>query len=707
MSVTISNEEDILNETALDIALYRAQMTQAQGDHLRAQGSISTLDTTATRLDDERTQAMAVCAEQISQLEIEIDIMVNDSIILQRILGMIDCPKSSFIQCNDANATFEKPELRTEMSKLQSDKVKNLINGAVKERFDDEDTKPISRAAFLQMFGQAKLRGGQAPADEGPGPDDAGCSLATNPNCGKLEDKFMEIAGEVDSDITVYKLHLEKRKGECKAQMENYESQIDDIRSRLDAWQTALAEATTRGIQAAEGERLKQLQYTELDVQHKETIEECETNLKNLESERCALDKIRGELYKMSAVPKFIQDCAVSPWAYGDCSKECMESTTDTAGVMNLTREITSAAQLGAGCPPLKLTQVCNKIRCPIDCIQSEWSEWSACSSQCGGGIRERIRSIKRTARFKGEPCGPASETETCNAQDCDKDCILSPWTKIQEAPCSKACGGGTKTSTRGVFQEAIGQGTCPEPLSHERFRQMECNLEACVPIGPTLVCLARVDVVILLDGSGSLGKKGWKATVAMGQLLVNAFAVPNIQAQVAVQLFSGPGTWYNWFLCTGRIRRRKPDPVKHCGISWVTPLSIKSAHFTTDMVDAAARIKALKFPSRSTFTGMALGQAESELTYGREGVPKVVLVVTDGIPTNPYKVNVASAKVKKSARLIWVPVGPGAPLEMIAKKNWASTPVEQNIVPVKDFKELEKPDIVSKIVAEVCDKAQ
>jgi len=235
----------------------------------------------------------------------------------------------------------------------------------------------------------------------------------------------------------------------------------------------------------------------------------------------------------------------------------------------------------------------------------------------------------------------------------------------------------------------------------------MECNLEMCAPQGPTLVCLARVDVVILLDGSGSLGKKGWKATVDMGQLLVNAFKVPSIQAQVAVQLFSGPGTWYNWFLCTGRIRNRQPDPVKHCGISWVTPLTVETAHFTTDMAGAAQRIKDLKFPSRATFTGMALGQAESELTYGREGVPKVVVVVTDGMPTNPYKVDVASAEVKKVARVIWVPVGPNAPLEMIEKKKWASTPVEQNLVPVKDFEELEKPDIVSKIVAEVCDKAK
>merc|ERR1719183_746429 len=50
-SSTIYNEEEILNETALDIALYRAQNTQADSDHIRAQGSISTLDSTVERLE--------------------------------------------------------------------------------------------------------------------------------------------------------------------------------------------------------------------------------------------------------------------------------------------------------------------------------------------------------------------------------------------------------------------------------------------------------------------------------------------------------------------------------------------------------------------------------------------------------------------------------------------------------------------------------
>merc|ERR1719277_1239540 len=216
------------------------------------------------------------------------------------------------------------------------------------------------------------------------------------------------------------------------------------------------------------------------------------------------------------------------------------------------------------------------------------------------------------------------------------------------------------------------------------------------------------VDVVILLDGSGSLGQAGWAATKKMGQTLVNAFNAPILQAQVAVQLFSGPSTWYNWFLCTGRIWWKAPNVTRDCGISWVTKLTYQTGHFTTNMTDAAERIKAQTFPARATFTSMALGQAKGELKYGREGVKKVVVVVTDGVPTTPYKTGVAAQEVKeamgKTGRLIWVPVTEGAPKEDL--NQWASRPVDQNIVRVKDFNELETPDVVSQIIAEVCSHA-
>ena len=749
---SIRNQKALVEETAADMSLYNTQNTQARGDHLRATQNINTLSSTSDKVKNELVESRESCVEQIAQLKAEIAVMMNDSIILQKIVAMIECPKAAgLVQCQDTlgnMTTFEKPELRAQMAQVQSKKVMGLLNSAVVLGYKtgETTTRIGSRSAFLQQDyksaqtlqrRQRVLRGRQelaapdastdavstvpAPlppvtatgeAENGPGPDEEGCSLATNPNCGKLLDKFLEISGELDSDITVYEKHLEALKAECQLEHENYEAQISDLSNRDENWQTALAEATARATQSSLGEKMKRVQKKQLEDKLTVTTNDCATNIANFKSEICALGKIRGELYKMSAVPKAIVDCEVGDWVYGDCSKLCMETPQDMPGVQSLTRQVVTPATLGAKCPPLKLNQTCNMVQCPIDCVQSEWSEWSSCSTKCGGGVREKIRSTQTVSRYNGEPCGPASATEPCNAQDCDKDCVMGQWTLLSQALCSKACGGGTKVSSRPVIEAAIGQGECPEPFSAERFRQTDCNVPACMPQGPTLVCDSMVDVVIMLDGSGSLGQKGWEATVAMGQKLVAAFNAPNVQARAmfSVQLFGGPRTWGKYRQCSGVPPEGgpgmpEPDMVEDCGIEWVTPLTTDTGHFTADGKKAGDLIKALKWPATSTFTSLALAQAQAEFTYARDGATKVVVVVTDGMPLNPFKTTEAAMSLKKMARVIWVPVAGNAPKEQLVQ--WASRPTAQNIVSVEDFETLENPAIVTAIVAEICPVAK
>jgi len=241
-------------------------------------------------------------------------------------------------------------------------------------------------------------------------------------------------------------------------------------------------------------------------------------------------------------------------------------------------------------------------------------------------------------------------------------------------------------------------------------------------------VCDSKVDVVIMLDGSGSLGTSGWAATLVMGQKLVKAFNSPfveNKNARVAVQLFSGPSTWSQYRHCLGKPYKRgwqrrgwfwrwgwvwpktktTANMATDCGIEWVTPLTAATSHFTTDMSATADKIKALTWPASSTFTSLALAQAQAELMYANEMATKVVICITDGIPINPLMTGRAANKLKDNARLIWVPVGGGAPKEQL--NQWASDPVDQNVVTVEDFKTLETPEVVTQIIAGVCPDAK
>jgi hypothetical protein len=221
-------------------------------------------------------------------------------------------------------------------------------------------------------------------------------------------------------------------------------------------------------------------------------------------------------------------------------------------------------------------------------------------------------------------------------------------------------------------------------------------------------VCDSKVDVVILLDGSGSLGWRGWQAVKSMAKKLSGAFNHPNItaQAQVAVQLFSGPRTWGKYWLCVAPQAWQSPDIENDCGISWVTPLTKDMGHFTNDTKSIATHIDGLTWPASSTLTAMALSQAQAELVYSRPDSIKVVVVITDGKPINPLHTTWTATALKRVARLIWVPVSSSAPAERQLDE-WATAPAEQNVVKVDDFTELDSAKVITEMVSDICPQAK
>merc|ERR1719182_872487 len=207
--------------------------------------------------------------------------------------------------------------------------------------------------------------------------------------------------------------------------------------------------------------------------------------------------------------------------------------------------------------------------------------------------------------------------------------------------------------------------------------------------------CNNTLDVVFLIDGSGSLGKRGWDAEIIAAKKFVDAFSSTGAQAQMALILYSGPRTWGGVGKCFAR-NGDKVDIENTCKIKTVT-------HFTKDMKKVKELIGGLTWPKGSTLTSLALQTAKAELSLGRKEAKSIVVVITDGRPLSYRNTGIAANNLRKAARLVWVPVTSFAPLKEI--KKWATRRWQENVVQVKTFEDLEKPAAVNHVIANICPK--
>jgi len=463
-----------------------------------------------------------------------------------------------------------------------------------------------------------------------------------------------------------------------------------------------------------------------------------------------------------------------------------------------LRRTVASYPIGGAACPPLEKQEKCNDIPCPIDCIVRDWAGWSSCTAKCGGGIKERLRSVQIEPEHGGEPCGDTSEAENCNGQSCDIDCVLADWSAWSD--CSKQCNFGSMDRRKDMIEDIVGDGTCADAQSDTRLQSKPCNSEACIRMDPmalNLQCNDDVDVVLLLDGSGSIGEEGWEATKKAGAALARAFpdeselsgksnafdgcpkqddtipagsegtveladvrccpkggypkcitsellhegncslleqktfeqaqiichnnnmrlctelelkgdyccgtgctfdgslvwAKPPGVAKLSVILYSGPRYWSSYERCIG-VSETPPDMENDCKIFSV-------AHFTTKTDAVALQIEDMAWPQSTTLTSVALDQAETELSLGRGYAKSVVIVVTDGRPLSAVSTRAAAERLRKKARLVWVPVTPYAPLADI--KQWASYPEVENVFNADTWGAFEDPTMIDNLISGVC----
>lgn len=206
------------------------------------------------------------------------------------------------------------------------------------------------------------------------------------------------------------------------------------------------------------------------------------------------------------------------------------------------------------------------------------------------------------------------------------------------------------------------------------------------------LKCKSKLDLVLLLDGSGSIGARGWRETKKFATKFVDSF--DGQDAMVSVILFSGPRTWTNYKICNG-IKSNTVDQETICGLKIVQ-------HFSNDTKKTKENIGKLSFPSSSTYTAKALEMANAELTLGRKDANRVVLVMTDGIPISPHYTKLAARSLRRRARLMFGAVRMSK-TGLGYMQAWSSHPTHDNVMRIKDFRTMSKVSTMNNLIRDIC----
>jgi len=672
-----SKQTQLLDQARAEVGEMNAQSAGAKARSMKAQTTMGLTGTQMPKLNEQLEKKQAQCAKQKAALRQQLNTTRRDLSVTETI---------SFPDCKAASASaalldFRRDVLTTAQSRMTSEAGQHVVQVLLGDH--------NGSAAFEQQ------KQDPMPAAEGPTSNRAQrkkCAPGGEASCATMRDKLLSILTGMSDKLMDIQKDLVRAERVCEESIQNMNDQIDFQDTRQKEAQAQLAEAAQIMGDADQQSSLKETQARGFQRDYDETMAKCKTSIRAFEDEICSARKLRGELYKMSNIQRNAQDCEVSEWIPEECPVSCGGAT------QRLKRRISMVPnQYGAGCPPVEMERRCNEQSCPIDCEVGAWSRWSSCTVRCGGGVRQRARLVEMQPMFNGKPCSATSAAEKCNVGACDKDCVLSEWTDW--ATCSKECDGGLRTRKKEVTTEAVGKGRCADRMDPSRLGYKPCNERICrLPANASLTCKSKLDVIVLLAGAAGLREEGWAAFQKAGEMLIRAFPGGKEGVQLAMMLYSGPGTWDGFKRCTRAPGDSERVNMKDdCGIDWVS-------HFSDNPESVADKVPSLKWPAGTSFTSGALMATLVELRYGRRDAASVVVVISDGASAmSPAMTAEAAALVRNRARLIWVPVTEFGQLDQV--KSWASSPSEANVIKVPGAKALANPATISSIVANICPK--
>merc|ERR1719203_807306 len=535
----------------------------------------------------------------------------------------------------------------------------------------------------------------QMPVEEEPNPSGQWKKCVNGkPNCGLLHDT-MSIQWGIHRDLVdelKYEMMLDKQ--ECDSVQSNFNEQLVIIGEEKTKAMELLTETISSIQEDSQEQAEKQDQYHELEHMYKKKMAECKMTIEEiLYTNICAVRQVRDKLMAYSEVtpPEKIDDCDVEDWTPQDCSKICDDTCPQSdpyacGGWQVLTRRVVAAPNsFGVQCPALQMNKKCNQFKCAVNCAMSEWGGWSGCSAECEGGEQQRTRAILTKPKNGGQECDTTLDARSCNTESCDRDCTLNPWSAW--SPCDMACGGGLQERVRTVLVPIRALGKCPGPKHADRYEVQPCNSQEC---RGDEICIAKQDLVIAIDASGSLRESGFETLRDFAANLTGKYMgtyYGQEAMQVGVILF-GQGTVAPDGTIGGAVQ-----------VSELTPE-------TAGLKD---KIKELTWQRGITNMAQAFGLASRMLREkGREDAQAAVLVITDGKPSMKF---VTSQKVQQlkgaNTQIYFAPIADFPSKDLDVLKDWASAPWETNYERIPGLLALSNnfPMFSGRLIAKFCPK--
>ncbi|XP_050402106.1 coadhesin-like [Patella vulgata] len=157
---------------------------------------------------------------------------------------------------------------------------------------------------------------------------------------------------------------------------------------------------------------------------------------------------------------------------WGDCTLSCGN------GTQVRTRTCDGPFYGGKDCdPPADETQSCNTQPCPVDGVESKWSNWGTCSVSCGDGVNGRQRVCIGPFHGGLDCQNPLEERGTCNERPCPVDGEWGPWADWES--CDVSCGGGKQNRKRTCNTPLHGGLSCiGVPIDTRTCNEDECPID-------------------------------------------------------------------------------------------------------------------------------------------------------------------------------------------------------------------------------------